>query len=90
MKIDFYRDGLRLQFAEGKLVVAEPWQAPVYGNDASAGFPPLVFVQLLFGYRSLDELRAFLPDAWASPEAAVLLNVLFPKQRSILQPLCTL
>ena len=90
VKVDFYGDGLRLQFVEGKLVVAEPWQAPLYGNDASAGFPPFVFLQLLFGYRSLDELSAFLFDAWASPEAAVLLNAMFPKQTSIVQPLCTL
>ena len=71
-------------------MVAEPWQAPAYGNDASAGFPPFVFVQLILGYRSLDELRAFLPDTWASPEAALLLNVLFPTQPSIMHPLCTL
>jgi hypothetical protein len=90
VKIDFYRDGLRLQFAAGKLVAAEPWQAPAYGNDASAGFPPFVFVQLLFGYRSLDELRASLPDAWANSEADLLLNALFPKQASVVHPLCTL
>ena len=90
VKIDFYGDGLRLQLAEGKLVVAEPWQAPVYGNDATAGFPPHAFVQLIFGYRSLDELRRSLPDAWANPEAALLLNSLFRKWASVVQPLCTL
>ena len=90
VKIDFYRDGLRLQFVEGKLVLVKPWQAPLYRNDANAGFPPFVFLQLLFGYRSLDELSAFLPDAWASPEAAVLLNSLFPKHDSFMHPLCTL
>jgi hypothetical protein len=90
LKIDFYRGGLRLQFAQGKLVSAEPWHAPAYGNDAHAGFPPPVFLQLLFGYRSLDELRAFFPDVWASPQAALLLNVLFPTQVSVVHPLCTL
>lgn len=90
LKIDFYRDGLRLQFVEGNLVVAEPWHAPLYGNDANAGFPPHVFVQMIFGHRSLDELQAFLPDAWASPEAALLISVLFPKQTSVVHPLCTL
>jgi hypothetical protein len=90
LKIDFYRSGLRLQFAQGKFVSAEAWQAPAYGNDAHAGFPPLVFLQLLFGYRSLDELRATFPDVWASPAAALLLNVLFPTQISVVHPLCTL
>ena len=70
--------------------MAEPWHTQAYGHDASAGFPPLVFLQLLFGYHSLDELRAFLPDAWASPEAVLLLAVLFPKQASVVQPLCAL
>lgn len=90
VKIDFYRYGLRLQFSEGKLVMVEPWQAPLYGNDANAGFPPHVFLQLVFGYRSLDELSAFLPDAWAGPAATVLLNAVFPKQPSVVYPLCTL
>jgi hypothetical protein len=90
LKVDLYRSGLRLQFADGRLTLAEPWQAPAYGSDAGAGFPPLVFLQLLFGYRSLDDLRAFYPDAWASPEAALLLNTLFPAQPSVVHPLCTL
>ena len=90
LKVDFYRGGLRLQFAQGRLNLTESWQAPAYGNDAHAGFPPLVFLQLLFGYRSLDELRAFFPDIWATPEAALLLNILFPLQPSVVHPLCTL
>jgi hypothetical protein len=90
LKVDFYRRGLRVQFADGRLTVAEPWRAPAYGSDANAGFPPLVFLKLLFGYRSLDDLRASFPDAWASPEAALLLNTLFPTQPSVVQPLCTL
>ncbi|MFN8493359.1 MAG: GNAT family N-acetyltransferase [Caldilineaceae bacterium] len=85
LKIDFYRGGLRLEFAHGKLVVIEPWRAPSYGNDAEAGCPPLVFLKLLFGYRSLAELRSFYPDVWANPEAALLLNTLFPAQPSTIQ-----
>lgn len=34
LKVDFYRGGLRLQFAQGRLTLAESWQAPAYGNDA--------------------------------------------------------
>lgn len=82
LKIDFYRGGLRLAFEEGKLVTVEPWRAPDFGDEAQAGCPALTFLQLLFGYRSLAELRAFLPDVWASEEAALLLDVLFPKQPS--------
>ena len=41
-----------------------------------------VFQQLLFGYRSLAELRAIYPDVWAGEEAALLIDILFPKQPS--------
>ena len=82
LMIDLYRGGLRLQFEHGKLVAAEPWRAPDYGDDPPAGCPPLVFLQLLFGYRSLAELRAIFPDVYAEPEAALLIDILFPKQPS--------
>lgn len=88
LKIDFYRGGLRLQFDGGKLTAAEPWRAPAYGDEAKAGFPPLVFLKLLFGYRSLAELRAGFPDAWAEDEAVLLLETLFPKQPSWVQETC--
>lgn len=82
LKIDFYRGGLRLQFAQGKLAAVEPWQAPAYGDSADAGCPALTFLQLLFGYRSLAELRAIFPDVWANDAAVLLINTLFPAQPS--------
>jgi len=88
--IDFYRGGLRLHFDQGKLVTVEPWRAPAYGDDAPAGCPALIFLQLLFGYRSLAELRATFPDVWAQQEAALLIDILFPKQPSTVRMMsCT-
>jgi hypothetical protein len=87
LKFDFYRGGFCLQFEQGKLVTVEPWRAPAYGNNAHAGSPPLIFLQLLFGYRSLSELRATFPDVWADQEAVLLINTLFPKQPSTVYPL---
>jgi hypothetical protein len=87
LKIDFYNGGLRLQFDQGTLAAVEPWRAPAYGDEADAGCPPLVFLQLLFGYRSLAELRAFFPDVWAKPEAALFIDALFPKRPSTVHPL---
>jgi hypothetical protein len=53
-----------------------------------AGSPPLVFLQLLLSYRSLDELRAFYPDVWADDKAKLLIDTLFPKLRStVFEPL---
>jgi len=87
LKIDMYKGGLRLMFAQGRLVTAEQWRVPVYEGNAGAGFPPLVFLQLLFCHRSLDELRYAFPDVWAEEDAAILLKALFPAQMSAPRPL---
>ncbi|MEM7128279.1 MAG: GNAT family N-acetyltransferase [Chloroflexota bacterium] len=81
LKVALYKSGLLMQFKEGKLVSVEPWRPALYENP-NAGCPPLVFLQLLLGYRSLTELRKIFPDVWARKEANLLLNVLFPKVRS--------
>ena len=87
LRLDFYRGGLRLAFERGRLSVAEPWQRPVWGDPRTGGFPPLVFLQLLFGRRSLAELRFAFPDVWANDESTMALNTLFPKQMSWAMPL---
>ncbi len=82
LRLDFYRDGLKLSFAQGKLTAVAPWRRPAWGERQHAGFPPHLFLQLLFGYRSLAALRATFPDVRATTEAAVLLDILFPQQYS--------
>jgi len=82
LKIDLYRSGLRIVFDNGRLTTAENWELPIYDSNAGAGFPPLVFLQLLFGYRSLDELRKIFPDVWANNDTGVLLKTLFPTKTS--------
>lgn len=79
VKIDFYRGGLQLAFERGILTTIKPWRAPAYGDEADAGCPALVFLQLIFGYRSLAELRAFYADVWASAGSALLIDILFPQ-----------
>jgi GNAT superfamily N-acetyltransferase len=87
LTLNFYRSGLRLEFAEGKLTAAEDWQRPLWGS-AKMGCPPLVFLQLLFSYRSLHELCSMQPDVWAEGiDAAPVLDALFPKLPSSLIPL---
>jgi len=90
LRIDFYRGGLRLVFEDGRLTSAEDWNARAihWGPKRNAGFPPLVFLQLLFGRRSLAELRYALPDVWTeSEEARVLIDTLFPARPSWVLPL---
>jgi len=87
LKITEYRRGFRIAFENGKLTAVEPWQSmDSEGGNANAAFPPLVFLQLLFGRRSLSDLRAAFPDCWAQDEATALLNVLFPSQSSYVMP----
>jgi len=86
LTLDFYRGGLRLAFEHGRLTAAEDWRKSLYG-EGKAGFPPLVFLQALFGYRSLDELRYCYADVWAEQDAAPLLETLFPARSSRLIPM---
>ncbi|GCE50215.1 acetyltransferase (GNAT) family protein [Thermosporothrix hazakensis] len=84
IKVNFYRGGLRMHLERGRLKVVEDWRKPVYGESEDASFPPLLFLQVLFGYRSVDFLRQVFPDVWASVEAAPLLKVLFPTRPSFM------
>jgi len=80
--LDFYRGGLRMVFERGRLTSAESWRVPLYGSDASGGFPPLVFLQVLFGHRSIEALGHVFPDVWVSEEARPVLKALFPTRPS--------
>jgi hypothetical protein len=86
VKVGFYRKGLRLRFERGRLTGVEDW--PQTSEEISdARFPDLTFLQLLFGYRALEELEYALPDCRApSNEARVILKALFPKQPSSVWP----
>jgi hypothetical protein len=87
LKITFYRDGLRLVFKDGMLVKVERWKPEPLGQSGDAAFPDLVFLQLLFGYRSFEELEYAFADCYAdNNEATALLNILFPKQASNVWP----
>lgn len=87
LKLSFYRSGLHLTFDAGRLMRARPWR-PQPGDEGAAAFPGLTFLQLLFGYRTLDELQAAFPDCWvANDDARGLLDALFPKQPSAVWPI---
>jgi ribosomal protein S18 acetylase RimI-like enzyme len=87
LKISFYRDGLRLAFDKGRLAAVERWR-PRPEDRGAAGFPDLTFLQMLFGHRSMEELRSAFPDCYPeTDEARVLLKYLFPKQASFIVPI---
>ncbi len=88
LKLSFYRSGLRLEFKNGRIQTIEAWQPAPLGQSGNAIFPGLTFLQLVFGYRSLEELRYAFPDCiYRGDTTRVLLNTLFPKQASDVWPL---
>jgi hypothetical protein len=90
VKITFYRDGVRIVLEKGKLVAVEAWspeQPKHEGLSGNAGFPPHTFLQLLFGYRSLEMLKDSYADCWTDrDEIHALLVALFPRQPSDVWP----
>ena len=88
-KIDLYREGLQLHMARGALIGIESWRPGIYEDDDEKmlSCPPLTFLQVLLGYRSLDELCAIFPDVWVKDEYRLLANTLFPRQASHVEPL---
>ena len=82
VKISFYRSGLKLALEKGKLVTIEPWK-PCHEDQGEAEFPDLSFLQLVFGYRSFEELEQSYADCiYKDDERRVLLSTLFPKKAS--------
>ena len=90
LKISFIVGGLRLSFKGGRLARVENWQTTQEDSRyrpiaRDALFPGLIFTQVLFGYRSVEELEYAFPDCVITPgKARELLNMLFPKQPSFL------
>lgn len=83
IKITFYKDGVRLVLEDGRFAVIETYKPEPVGGAGDAGFPGLTFLQLLFGYRSLDELRYAFADCWTeNDEITGLLEAIFPRKSS--------
>ena len=85
LKMGFYRIGILLKFKSGRLAEIETWQ-PATKNFGKAAYPGLTFLQLLFGYRTQDELEGAFADCFSSDELKPVLRVLFPKQPSEIWP----
>jgi hypothetical protein len=86
INISFYRDGLKLVLEKGRLAAIETWK-PSPEEEGEAAFPGLTFLQVLFGYRSYDELHFAFADCWCDNEQVrTLINILFPKKHSDVFP----
>ena len=87
VKLSFYRSGLRLVFHQGCLRTSEEWK-PTPDERGMAAFPDLTFLQLVFGYRTLEELRYAFADCWVTnDETQAVLEAIFPRQDSNVWPI---
>jgi ribosomal protein S18 acetylase RimI-like enzyme len=87
LAIHFYKTGLRLKFEAGRLEEISSWD-PKVEKDGDAAFPEFTFLQLLFGYRTMDELDYAFADCWTENDLIrAWLNALFPKQPSNVWPI---
>ena len=83
IRINLYRSQLALEWENGLLKqVGDKFES--HGlEDGDALFPDLTFLQLLFGYRSIDELTLSFADLYTEKnDVFVLLRILFPKRPS--------
>ena len=86
VKLNFYKDGLRLVLEKGLIETIEPlgFENP---EKSSASFPDLTFLHLVFGHRTMGELKyAFTDCLTKDDETEHLLDALFPKKPSEIWP----
>lgn len=87
LKVSFYRSGIKLIIEHGSLKGIESWAPIARDDEGNAAFPGLTFLQVLFGYRSFEELKYFFADCTCEDdETLFLVNALFPKKLSDVFP----
>ncbi len=85
--VNLFREAYLLRFERGKLNGVDPLgfvDASMGADGGDLCIPPDAFVRLIFGYRTLDELRDAWPDIVIRPASRHLLDVLFPRLSSYL------
>ncbi len=84
--LSLYRSGVLFKFDKGALSV-EAWQ-PTPKKQGDVAFPDQTFLHLLFGHRTLDEIKQLHADCWVSDDVvSLILEALFPKRISDVWPL---
>ncbi len=87
-QINLYRSRFVMVWEEGRLKEVIDGYEPKRLGDGDANFPELTFLQLLFGFRSFDELITSFVDCYpGNSTTRVLLRALFPKRPSHVIPL---
>jgi hypothetical protein len=83
IKVTEYVRGFKLKIEQGQ-ISAEAWTPD---DSDEAMFPPYAFLQILFGRRTVSDLRTMYPDCILQDEAAAVFEVLFPRRYSNVIPI---
>jgi GNAT superfamily N-acetyltransferase len=87
-KINMYRSRFVMVWEDGRLKEVTDGYAYERLEHGDSNYPDLTFLQLLFGFRSYDELNAAFVDCYSRDATTrVLLRALFPKRPSHVIPL---
>ncbi len=81
VRLGLYRETLLLRFVAGRLT--EVASLGFTGSEAIC-FPPLQFIPLVLGYRTVEELRTTYPDVNVAPAWRLLVDTLFPRVASFI------
>ena len=85
-RLNLYQSGVLFKFDKGGLTF-EAWQ-PTPKDQGEAAFPDQTFLHLLFGHRTVDEVKQLRADCWVSDDTVgLILEALFPKRISDVWPL---
>lgn len=78
LRVGLFTKEIRFSFEQGK--ITEIVEVPHPDDEQmDVTFPGLTFLQILFGWRTLQELRFALPDCLLKEEKTALVEGLFPK-----------
>ncbi len=81
LNLNLYRQAVQISFENGKVRSIETLDS---SEDREIRFNPSVFVQLMLGYRSREELEAVYSDCIVRPGKKALVDILFPKMPSFI------
>lgn len=86
LKLGFYTREIDIHLSKGKITKINESRLD-HWEKVDAGFPGLTFLQILFGYRSREELEYAFPDCWVKQDYRPLIDALFPKKISHIWPI---
>lgn len=82
IQLCFYRDSVTLRFMAGKLASVQA-SGPAQG---AIRFPPLTFIPVLFGHRTVEQMQLAYPDISVDGSVRLLFDTLFPPLASFIYP----